>query len=141
MISHRALVDAGEGRERAVGVKSVDTMSRKIRVGTPSEVIVVRSSDGGGNLGKPRVHHSRQPSVQGCRRMRVSHCRSAALAARVQASELFPKFRVSDGQSNVGESDIQAWNAFPYRICSESRKPMLYEESSKTSPFLSLESE
>lgn len=65
-------------------------MLRKLRVRTPSEVVAVRSGEGGGKLGKTKVHHSRQPSVQGCHRMRVNGYRSVALAARSQTSGRVP---------------------------------------------------
>ena len=101
--------------------------------GVPSEVVVVRSDDGGefneGKFGKLcRERNIRQefttadsPEFNGVAERGLAMIESAALAARIQAPELFPGFNVPEGPSLWAEA--MSWACDAYNRTATVRKP------------------
>ena len=99
--------------------------------GVPSEVVVVRSDDGGefneGKFGKLcRERNIKQecttadsPEYNGVAERGLAMIKSAALAVRIQAPELFQGFNVPEGPSFWAEAMNWAYDAYN----SKSRKP------------------
>ena len=120
--------------------------------GIPSEVVVIRSDDGGefseGKFGKLcRERNIKQefttgdsPEYNGVAERGFALIESAALAARVQASELFPGFNVPEGPSLWAEAMNWACDAYNRTATvgnSRNRSPyeMFHGEPSHTSPI------
>ena len=92
--------------------------------GTPSEVVIVRSDDGGefmkGKFGKLcRERKIKQefttadsPEYNGVAERGLAMIESAALAARIQASESFPGNSIPEGASLWVEAMNWAWDAY-----------------------------
>ena len=108
--------DAAEASEKCLANLRVE--------GVPSEVVVVRSDDGGefneGNFGK--LCHGRNikqefktvdsPEYNGVAERGLAMIKSAALPARIQATELFPGFNVPEGPSLWAEAMSWACDAY-----------------------------
>ena len=120
--------------------------------GIPSKVVVIRSDDGGefseGKFGKLcRERNIKQefttadsPEYNGVAKRGLALIESAALAARIQASELFPGFNVPEGPSLWAEAINWACDAYNHAATvgnSRNRSPyeMFYGEPSQTSPI------
>ena len=122
--------------------------------GIPSEVVVIRSDDGGefseGTFGKLcRERSIKQefttadtPEHNGVAEQGLALIGSAALATRLQASELFPGFRVPEGPLLWAEAMNWACDAFNRTAIvtvanSGNRSPyeMFYGKPSRTSPI------
>ena len=113
-ISHKS--DAAEAFEKCLADLRVE--------GVPSEVVVVRSDYGGefneGKFGKLcRERNIKQefttadsPEYNGVAERGLAMIESAALAARIQASELFPGFNVPEGPSLWAEAMSWACDAY-----------------------------
>ena len=92
--------------------------------GTPYEVVIVRSDDGGefmqGKFGKLcREQNIKQefttadsPEYNGVAERGLAMIESAALAARIQASELFPGYSIPEGPSLWAEAMNWACDAY-----------------------------
>ena len=120
--------------------------------GTQSEVVIVRSDDGGefmeGKFGKLcRERKIKQefttedsPEYNGVAERGLAMIESAALAARIQASELFPGYSIPEGGSLWAEAMNWAYDAYN-RIAtvasSGNRSPheMFYGVTSQSSPI------
>ena len=92
--------------------------------GVPSEVVVVRSDNGGesnqGEFGqlcrgrniKQEVTTDDSPEYKGVAERRLAVIKSAAIAARIQASELFPGFDIPEKPSLWAEAMSWACDAY-----------------------------
>ena len=120
--------------------------------GTPSEVVIVRSDDGGefvvGKFGKLcRERKIKQefttadnPEYSGVAERGLPMIESAALAARTQASELFPGYSIPEGASLWAEAmnwACDAYNRTATVANSGNRSPheMFYGVTSQSSPI------
>ncbi|CAM9569949.1 unnamed protein product [Ascophyllum nodosum] len=120
--------------------------------GTPSEVVIVRSDDGGefmqgkfGKLGreikiKQELTTADSPEYNGVVERGLAMIESAALAARVQASELFPGCSIPEGPSLRAETmnwACDAYNQIATVANSGNRSPheMFYGETPRSSPI------
>ena len=120
--------------------------------GTPSEVVIVRSNDGGnfmeGKFGKLcRERRIKQefttadnPEYDGLAEGGLVMIESAALAARVQASELFPGYSIPEGPSLCVEAmnwACDAYNRTAIVANSGNRSPheIFYGETPLSSPI------
>ena len=121
--------------------------------GTPSEVVMIMRSDDGGEFmeglfGKlSREQKIKQefttadsPEYNGVAERGLDMIKSAALAARIQASELFPGYSIPEGPSLWAEATnwaCDAYNRTATVAISGNRSPheMFYEETPQSSPI------
>ena len=125
--------------------------------GFPSEVIIIRSDDGGelgvGKFGKLcRVRSIKQefttadiPEYYGVAERELALIESATLVARIHSSELFSGFSIPDRPSSWAEAMNWACGAYTGTATvgnSENRSPyeMFYGEPSRTNPIPVLKS-
>ena len=119
--------------------------------GNPSGVVIVRSDDGGefmegkfGKLCRERMIEQEfttadSPEYNGVAERGLAVIESAALAARIQASEFFPRYSIPEGPSLWAKAMNWACDAYNQTATvanSDNRSPdeIFYGETPKSSP-------